>query len=245
MDQNTIELNHVSKIFRVYQERTSSIFSLLLNKSKKEKFYDIPILDDVSFSVKSGEMLGIIGRNGVGKTTLLKLIAKIYRVNSGEILTRGTIVPLLNLGIGFHPDQTARNNIMLYSKILGLSDNEIKQKIDMIIEFAEVEKFIDAPIRNFSRGMMAKLAFATAMQVNPDILLVDEILSVGDTKFQKKSFEAFQSFKNNKKTIVFVSHNMNAVKKLCDRVICLEKGKIKFNGNSDEAIEVYDNLDNN
>lgn len=239
MKNNSIELDHVSKSFRIYNYKIDSVFDQIKNPLGKEKFHVIHILDDATFSIKKGEMFGIIGRNGIGKTTLLKLIANIYKPDSGTIHTDGDLIPLLDLGIGFNPDQTARNNIILYGKILGLTTKKIKEKIDDIIQFAELEEFSDTPIRNFSAGMYARLAFSTAMQIEPDILLVDEVLSVGDASFQKKSFEKFQSFKNGNRTIVYVSHNLDSVKKLCDRVLVLNQGKIEFIGEPEKAVEVY------
>ena len=239
MEENSIELEHVSKSFKIYTEKIDTFFDRLKNPFKKDRFLRIPILQDANFSIKKGEMFGIIGRNGMGKTTLLKLIAGIYKSDYGKIRTYGNLVPLLELGIGFNPERTARNNIILYGKILGFSGKEIESKVDNIIKFAELEDFADTIVRNFSAGMFARLAFSTAMQVNPDILLVDEILSVGDLSFQKKSFDAFNSLRKNKKTIVYVSHNLPSVSELCDRVLVLNDGKIEFIGNPDEAIEIY------
>jgi len=241
MNENAIEINHVSKMFRIYHEKRD-LADRITNPFKKNRFQDLIILDDESFNVKKGEMFGIIGPNGAGKTTLLRLIAKIYKADSGIILTYGSIVSLLNLGIGFNPEQTARNNIILYGKILGFTSKEIKNKVQTILKFAELEDFSDAKLKNFSSGMYARLAFSTAMQVNPDILLVDEILAVGDMAFQQKSFEAFKSFKDNKKTIVYVSHNLDSVKELCDRALFLNKGKIEFIGDSEEAVNAYSRM---
>jgi len=240
-NNNAIELEHVTKTFRIYIDKKDSFYEQITSPFKKSKFNTLTILDDVSFNVKKGEMFGIIGRNGIGKTTLLRLIAKIYRPDSGIIKRYGTMVPLLDLGIGFNQDLTARANIILYGKILGFSGKQIKSKVDQIIKFAELEDFVDSNIRNFSSGMYARLAFSTAMEVNPDILLVDEILSVGDYSFQKKSFDAFTSFRNNKKAIIFVSHNMDSVRELCDRVLFLNNGKIEFLGKPDDAISAYQN----
>ncbi len=239
---NAVELENVRKTFKIYYDKTNSFFEQITNPFKKSKFNLLTILDDVSFNVKKGEMFGIIGRNGIGKTTLLRIIAKIYQPDSGTIKRYGSMVPLLDLGIGFNSELTARSNIILYGKILGFSGKEIESKVSDIIKFAELEDFVDTNIRNFSAGMYARLAFSTAMQVNPDILLVDEILSVGDYAFQKKSFDAFTSFRNNKKSIIFVSHNMDSIQKLCDRVLFLNKGKIEFLGEPNEAIIKYKNL---
>ncbi len=238
MEINAIELEHVSKTFRIYLEKRD-LAEQITNPFKRNKYRDLHVLNNVTFSVKKGEMFGIIGRNGIGKTTLLRLIANIYKHDSGKIRTYGNIVPLLELGIGFNPEFTARNNIILYGKILGFSNKVIKNKVETILQFAELEDFADTKLKNFSSGMYARLAFSTAMQVEPDILLVDEILSVGDITFQKKSFEAFKSFKKNKKTIVYVSHNLDSVKELCDRALFLNDGKIEFIGSPKDAIDAY------
>ena len=238
MDTNAIELENVSKTFRVYHEK-KDLAESLTHPFTKNKFHDLIVLQNTSFKVKKGEMFGIIGRNGTGKTTLLRLIAKIYKPDSGKIRTQGSLVSLLELGIGFNPEFTARSNIILYGKILGLSSREIKSKVKEILKFAELEEFADTKLKNFSTGMYARLAFSTAMQVDPDILLVDEILSVGDITFQQKSFEAFRSFKQNKKTIVYVSHNLDSIKELCDRALFLNNGKIECLGKPEEVIAEY------
>jgi len=239
MNNNAIELEHVSKTFRIYQEKQDNLGDRIVNPFKKDRFSILPILQDASFTIKKGEMFGIIGRNGAGKTTLLRLIAKIYKPDSGNIRSFGTIISLLDLGIGFNNELTAKDNIILYGKILGLSGKEIKGKVVNILKFAELEDFVETKLKNFSSGMFARLAFSTAMQVNPDILLVDEVLSVGDISFQQKSYQAFKSFREMNKTIVYVSHNLDSIKELCDRVLVMNKGKIEFLGNPSEAVEKY------
>jgi lipopolysaccharide transport system ATP-binding protein len=240
LSENAIEVKNISKTFKIYHEKHDSVFEAFTAPlRKKRSFEQIKVLDNVSFSVKKGEMLGIIGLNGSGKTTLLRLISKIYQPDSGQIIVNGKIIPFLELGVGFQPELTAYDNIILYGVILGMSKKQIKEKADDIIKFAELEKFLDTKLKNFSSGMYARLAFSTAIQVDPDILLVDEILSVGDLPFQKKSFETFLSFKERGKSIVFVSHNLESVKTLCDNAIFINKGKIQASGNPELVIQEY------
>jgi lipopolysaccharide transport system ATP-binding protein len=197
------------------------------------------VLNDISFNLKRGEMLGVIGLNGSGKTTLLRLLAKIMKPDKGEIIQNGKTMSFLELGTGFQPELTARDNIILYGMILGFTKKQIKEKMDAIVQYSELEKFIDTKLKNFSSGMYARLAFSTAIQTDPDIMLIDEILSVGDLPFQEKSYDTFLSFKKKQKSIVFISHNLNAVHQSCDRVLFLNKGKIQAIGEPSEVIEEY------
>ena len=240
--ENSIEVKNVFKTFRLYHERKNSIYEYITSLYKKDAYESMTVLNDVSFSVKKGEMLGIIGLNGSGKTTLLKMIGKIYSPDRGSVITTGKVTPFLELGTGFNGELTARDNIILYGIILGFTKKKITQKIDEIAKFAELEKFLDTKLKNFSTGMNARLAFSTAIQVDPDILLVDEVLSVGDLPFQKKSFEAFIDFKKREKTIVFVSHNISQVQNLCDKVMLLYNGKIHSYGNPEDVINEYKKL---
>jgi lipopolysaccharide transport system ATP-binding protein len=200
------------------------------------------VLNDVSFSVKKGEMLGILGKNGIGKTTLLRLIAGIYKPDAGTITINGKLIPFLAIGTGFHPELTAIANVKLYSILLGISRNEIKNKLDEIIEFAELEKFADSKIKHFSAGMSARLAFSTAIHMDPDVLLMDEIISVGDLSFQQKSYDACMSLKNKGKSIILVTHSMQPVRQFCDRAIFLNKGKIESIGNTEEVVTEYEKM---
>ena len=195
----------------------------------------------MSFNVKRGEIFGIIGRNGDGKTTLLRIISKIYSPDSGSVDVRGSIIPILAIGLGFHPELTAISNIYQSSILLGFNKDEITKRIPEIIKFAELENFVDTKLKNFSTGMYARLAFSTAIEVDPDILLVDEVLSVGDESFQQKSFKKFSEFKNNGKTIIFVSHNLPQVQELCDDVLWLKNGHIESYGEPDKVIQDYRN----
>ena len=192
MDDISIDAKNISKNFTIYHDRASTMFeylnSFLFRKKQTEK---LDVLQNISFEVKKGEMLGIIGFNGSGKTTLLKIIANIIKPNSGKITVSGKVIPFLELGTGFNGELTAKENIVLYGLLLGFSKKEIKKKVQEIIKFAELEKFLDTKLKNFSSGMYARLAFSTAIQVDPDILLVDEVLSVGDISFQEKSFKKF------------------------------------------------------
>lgn len=235
-----LEVKNVSKTFRLYHEKRNSIYEAVTSIFNRKKYYEeLKVLQDVSFSLMKGEMLGILGKNGAGKTTLLRLIAGIYKPDSGKIIRNGTLIPFLSLGSGFQPELTAKTNVILYGILLGMSRKEITQKVDEIISFAELEKFADTKLKNFSAGMYARLAFSTAVQVNPDILLMDEILSVGDLSFQKKSFDTFLSFKERGKSIILVTHSMDPVKQYCDRAILIDGGKILTSGKPDSVISEY------
>jgi len=238
--ENVVVFENVSKSFRFYHEQRKSLFEYLISVFNKKKYFeDLTVLNDISFSVKKGEMIGILGVNGSGKTTILKLMSQIYVPDKGTIITNGKVIPILELGIGFNPDLTAKDNIIIYGLILGFSKKEIKNKIKQIIQFAELEKFLDIKMKNFSMGMYARLAFSTALQVNPDILLVDEVLSVGDIAFQEKSFNAFMDFKRRGKTIIFVSHSPDQIKQYCDKALWIHEGKIRNYGPPELVVNEY------
>jgi lipopolysaccharide transport system ATP-binding protein len=206
-------------------------------KIAKEDFW---ALKDVSFDIQKGEAVGIIGTNGSGKSTLLKILTKITPPTAGEVRLRGNVASLLEVGTGFHPELTGRENIFLNGAILGMSQSEIRKKFAAIVEFSGVEKFIDTPVKHFSSGMYVRLAFAVAAHLEPDILLVDEVLAVGDAEFQKKCLGKMDEItKSNGRTILFVSHNMGAVQSLCTRAILLQNGKLKSYGKTDEVINQY------
>lgn len=235
-----ISVENLVKDFRIYHEKRDSVYEYITGFFSKRKYYErLRVLDNVSFDVKKGEMFGIIGRNGIGKTTLLRLIAGIYKPNSGRVVVNGSIIPFLGLGAGFQGEVTARNNVILYGKLLGFSRKEIEKKVDDIIKFAELEKFQDTKLKNFSAGMYARLAFSTAVQVDPDIILMDEILSVGDIGFQRKSYETFLSFKKRGKSIVLVTHDLGVIRQNCDRAMFLNDGKIVDIGDPSEIINAY------
>ena len=202
-------------------------------------------LKDINFEVKQGEVLGIIGKNGAGKSTLLKILSRVTSPTTGEIKSRGRIASLLEVGTGFHPELTGRENIFLNGAILGMSKKEVTNKIDEIISFSGCERYVDTPVKRYSSGMRVRLAFAVAAHLEPDILVIDEVLAVGDAEFQKKAIGKMQDIsKTDGRTVLFVSHNMAAVKSLCTKAIVLEHGKVVFEGGSDEAINFYLKLGN-
>lgn len=243
MNETVIRLKDVEKSFRLFKEKKQSIFHLLTSFNETTRGYEkLKVLDNISFEINKGEMVGIIGRNGSGKTTLLKIISGILNPDKGYIERNGEITPFLEIGTGFNGELSARENIIQYGIILGFSKNVIKNKIDEILKYAELERFVDTKLKHFSSGMYARLAFATAVQVDPEIMLVDEVLSVGDASFQKKSSETFKEFIEKKKTILFISHDLNSIKNLCDRVMVIDKGKIVYSGEPSLAIEYYQNL---
>lgn len=196
-------------------------------------------LKGISFDLRQGEILGIIGRNGAGKSTLLKIISRVTAPTSGSIKVRGRVASLLEVGTGFHPELTGRENIFLNGAILGMSKAEIIQKFDTIVEFAEVEKFIDTPVKRYSSGMYVRLAFAVAAHLDPEILVVDEVLAVGDVLFQEKCIGKMGEIGKEGRTVLFVSHNLTAVKALCTRAIVIEEGEIIFHGEVDSAVDYY------
>lgn len=240
MSENAIEVRDVSKSFRIYHEQRNSLYEVISGFFSKHKYYEeLLVLDNISFDVKKGEMFGIIGRNGTGKTTLLRLLSGIYRPDAGSIKVNGTLIPFLGLGIGFQPDLTAKANVILYGRLLGFSKKKIQSREKQIIEFAELEKFEDTKLKNFSSGMYARLAFSTAVQVDPEIVLMDEVLSVGDIGFQKKSHDTFLSFKKRGKSIVLVTHDLKTIKDNCDRAMFLNDGKIQSIGEPQKVIDAY------
>ncbi len=235
-----IELVDVSKRFVIHHERHRSFQEMMVNvfrsNRSREEFWAVR---DVSFRVEQGEMLGIIGQNGSGKSTILKLITRILEPTSGTVSVAGRLAALLELGAGFHPDLTGRENIHLNGSILGLSKKTIDRKLDDIVSFAELERFIDTPIKHYSSGMYMRLAFSIAINVDPEVLLIDEILAVGDEVFQRKCLERIGGFRGECLAIVFVSHDLATVRNLCDRAIWLENGCIKAQGDSNEVVDGY------
>jgi ABC-type polysaccharide/polyol phosphate transport system ATPase subunit len=238
MSDNAIEVRSLCKTFKIDYNKSVSHTAEELN-DKRYSSDKIEVLNDISFEVKKGEMFGIVGRNGIGKTTLLRIIAGIYKPDSGTVKVDGSLIPLLSLGTGFDIELDAKDNIIMYGKILGFSDKEIQQKILEILRFAELEKFANVKLKKFSTGMVMRLAFTTAMQIDPDIILVDEILGVGDVAFQKKSYDAFMSFRQKKKTIVYVSQDVNSINTLCNRAMLLNKGRIESIGSPSKVVNDY------
>jgi lipopolysaccharide transport system ATP-binding protein len=209
---------------------------LKIDDQTHEEFW---ALKDVSFEIKQGDRLGIIGRNGAGKSTLLKILSRITEPTQGSIKIKGRVASLLEVGTGFHPELTGRENIYLNGAILGMSREEIKRKFDEIVAFAEVEKFLDTPVKRYSSGMYVRLAFAVAAHLEPEILIVDEVLAVGDVQFQKKCLGKMEEVGKAGRTVIFVSHNMSAVESLCDRGILLQSGGLSLDGDPQEAIKIY------
>ena len=239
MENNySIEIQDVYKTFNVYLDKANSLKEKLLfwQRNKKEVR---EVLKGINLNIKKGEAVALIGVNGSGKSTLLKLMTKIIYPNKGEIITHGKLTSLLELGAGFHPDFTGRENIYFNASIFGLNKKQIDERIEQIIEFSELEKYIDNPVRTYSSGMFMRLAFAVAINVDADILLVDEILSVGDQHFQEKCLNKMKELKTEGKTMVFVTHNLESAKELCDRTVWLHQGVIKMDGATDEVIEEY------
>ena len=206
---------------------------------KKNK---ILALENISFTVKDKEVVGIIGKNGAGKSTTLGMIAGVLSPTQGSVNVNGKIAPLLELGAGFHPDLTGRENIILNGILLGMTKKEILDKLDSIIEFSEIGDFIDEPIRIYSSGMLSRLGFSVAVHVDPDILLIDEVLSVGDFKFQEKSKNKIYEFKQKGKTIIFVSHDVETIKELCTKVIVINNHKLMYEGDVEKGVEIYEQL---
>jgi len=240
MIENAVEVIDVYKKFRLFHEKRNTVFETLTGFFNRKTYYeDLNVLQGISFVVKKGEMLGIIGRNGAGKTTLLRIISKVYKPDKGKVSMNGTFIPILSLGVGFQEEMTAKNNIIQYGLLLGFKKKEITELTSKIIEFAELEHFEDTKIKNFSSGMKARLAFATAAHVNSDILIMDESMAVGDMGFQEKCFKTLKKFRDEGKSIIFVGHDSNSIIKHCDRAILLSHGKLIKEGLPRDVIDVY------
>ena len=233
-----IIVNNVSKIFYVFMDKANSLKEKMLFW-KRNKRETREVLKDVSLTIKNGEAVALIGVNGSGKSTLLKLMTKIIYPTKGEIITNGKLTSLLELGAGFHPDFSGRENIYFNASIFGLTKKQIDARLEEIIEFSELRDFIDNPVRTYSSGMFMRLAFAVAINVDADILLVDEILSVGDQHFQKKCLNKMKELKAQGKTMVFVTHSLGSARELCDRAVWLNKGRIQLDGDVNEVIDEY------
>ncbi len=239
-NNEVIVVKNLSKRFKIPLEKRTTVLENLVGIVQGRRVYnEFWALRNISFSVKKGETLGIIGENGSGKSTLMKIIAGVLYPDKGEIHVKGRIAPFLELGVGFQGDLTARENVYLYGSILGMGKKEMDGKYDDIIDFAELKPFENMKIKNFSSGMYARLAFATAVATEPDILLLDEVLAVGDEKFQMKCREKMMSFKKEGATIILVSHSLDAIQSMCDRAILLEHGDLKISGNVWEVGDLY------
>lgn len=242
MDKDVaISLKNVSMTFNLNKEKVDNlkeyVIKFITRKLEFKKFY---ALQNIDIEVKKGDHLAILGLNGAGKSTLLKTIVGVYKPSEGTVEKCGVIAPLLELGAGFDPNYSGKENIYLYGAILGYDRNYIDKKYNEIVEFSELGHFIDVPIKNYSSGMKARLGFSIATAVEPDVLILDEVLSVGDTKFRKKSLAKVQSMFEDGVTVLFVSHNIEQVKSICNKAILLEKGKIIARGSIDEVIPVYE-----
>lgn len=234
-------VDNISKCFTIRSFSLTSSVSRLINRTNKEQFW---ALSDVSLEVEQGEAIGFIGHNGAGKSTMLKLLTRIMEPTKGGIRTRGRVSALIEVGAGFHPEMTGKENIYLNGSILGMTRAEISHKFDAIVSFAEIDKFIDTPVKRYSSGMYARLGFAVAAHVDPDILIVDEVLSVGDAAFQRRCLEHMTKLRKSGCTVIFVSHNLQAVATMCDRGAVLAQGKLHYLGPVAEAIAQYTTITN-
>lgn len=237
--EDAIIVSHLSKSFKLPTERSWGLKQAIFNRLKGIKGYtEQEVLKNISFTVKKGEFLGIVGRNGSGKSTLLKILAGIYIPDSGTITTYGSLVPFIELGVGFNPELTGRENIYMNGAMLGFSNAEMDQMFDDIVRFAELEPFMDQKLKNYSSGMQVRLAFSIAIRARGNILILDEILAVGDAAFQEKCNQYFASLSKDQ-TVILVTHSMENVRRFCDRAILIEQGKIIKEGNPDQVADAY------
>lgn len=240
-DLPVVELQNVTVRYRVPRERYRTFKEFAIRRVQgRVQFEDLLALDGVSLEVYKGEVFGLIGANGAGKTTLLRLVARVMRPTKGRVIVRGRVAPLLAMGAGFHPELTGRENVFLNGALLGYTRREIEEYMDWIVGFSELGGFIDAPLRTYSSGMMARLGFAVATARMPDVLIVDEVLSVGDIAFQEKSAARIREFREAGATILLVSHSMAAVKKMCSRVAWLNHGKVMELGDAEQVVEKFE-----
>jgi ABC-2 type transport system ATP-binding protein len=243
-DKTAIKVSHVSKSFVLPHERSNSIKSKLINFRKRG--YEVQhALKDVSFEVKKGEFLGIVGRNGSGKSTLLKMLAGIYMPNSGTITVNGKLTPFIELGVGFNPELSGRDNVFLNGALLGFTRKEMEAMYDSIVEFAELERFMDQKLKNYSSGMQVRLAFSIAIRADTDILVLDEVLAVGDEAFQRKCFLYFAELKRKKKTVILVTHSMDSVQRFCTKAMLIKDGNVEYIGDTAQIASMYreENMD--
>jgi ABC-type polysaccharide/polyol phosphate transport system ATPase subunit len=237
-----VVVDDISKSFRIPRQAYSTLKERVLHPRRSSEYEELRAVDHVSFSVAKGEFFGIVGRNGSGKSTLLKLLAGIYEPDSGDISLEGRLSPFIELGVGFNPDLAARDNVAISAVMLGLSRREARERFGDIIAFAELEEFTELRLKNYSSGMQVRLAFSTAIQVDADVLLVDEVLAVGDAAFQQKCFEQFQRMKDEGRTIIFVTHDMSAVQRFCDRAMLVERGRILQIDEPDVIARAYNEI---
>lgn len=242
-DDTAISVKNISKSFRLPHEKHNSLKDKAVHIFGPRKFTKLKVLEDIHFEVKKGEFFGIVGKNGSGKSTLLKILANIYQPTTGRVEINGSLAPFIELGVGFNPDLTGRENVFLSGTILGLTKKKIESIYDDIVSFAEIEEFMDQKLKNYSSGMQVRLAFSIAVRAESDILLIDEVLAVGDAAFQAKCFDYFYKLKESAKTIVFISHDMEAIKKFCDRAAYIKDGNISIIGKTKEIADQY-SIDN-
>jgi ABC-type polysaccharide/polyol phosphate transport system ATPase subunit len=240
--QPAVSLSHVSKCFRLPHEQYHTLKERVLHAFRTRRFDVLQAVDDVSVDIAAGEFFGIVGRNGSGKSTLLKCLAGIYRTDSGSLDVRGRLSPFIELGVGFNPDLTARDNVIINAIMLGLSRRQAEERFDHIVQFAELEEFMDLKLKNYSSGMQVRLAFSVAIQVDAEIVLIDEVLAVGDASFQQKCFDEFTRLKAEGRTIVFVTHDMGSVERFCDRVMLMERGRVVDIGDPASIARQYNEL---
>lgn len=235
-----IRADNVSKTFKLPHERVSSVKSAVIGFYRRRRSYEIQqALKDINFEIKQGEFFGIVGRNGSGKSTLLKILAGIYQPSGGKVYTHGKIVPFIELGVGFNPELTGRDNVYLNGALLGFSRRQMEAMYEDIVSFAELGKFMDQKLKNYSSGMEVRLAFSLAIRAKADILLIDEVLAVGDADFQRKCFRYFNQLKREKKTVILVTHEMDAVREYCDRAMLIDKQRVVKIGHPEEVAREY------
>lgn len=244
MSEFAVEVRNIKKSFYLPHHKNNSLKSAITQafKKKPKGGNTFNALDGVSFNVEKGDFFGILGRNGSGKSTLLKIISEIYQPTKGSVHHEGKVVSFIELGVGFKMELSGRENVFLNGALLGFSRKEVEAMYDDIVEFAELEKFMDQKLKNYSSGMKVRLAFSVAIRAKADVLILDEVLAVGDASFQKKCNDYFKEVKGGKKTVILVTHSMKAVREFCDKAVVIEKGKVIFDGIADEAAEVYLNL---
>lgn len=243
MSKAAISVDHVSMRFNLYKQKMDTLQEFIVRGLRgKNDYKEFWALKDVSFNVQEGDRVGILGLNGAGKSTLLKIIAGVYKPTTGQVTKRGKTIPLLELGAGFESQYTGRENIFFYGSMLGYSKRFLKSRIDEIVEFSELGEFIDVPLKNYSSGMRARLGFSIATLVSPKILILDEILSVGDAKFKKKSEKKIMEMFDSGVTVLFVSHNLKQVARLCNKALILDKGKLIAYGDVEDVAPIYEEM---
>jgi ABC-type polysaccharide/polyol phosphate transport system ATPase subunit len=241
-DSIAIQLDDVHQYFKVIHERPDTLREAFASFFREGRFENYHAIKGISVKVRRGEVVGLIGRNGSGKSTLLKIVAGVYTPSSGQVSVQGKVAALIELGAGFHPELSGRENIVLSGLLLGYSKRQMRELAPKIIDFAELGEFIDAPVKQYSSGMYARLAFSVATEVDPDILLLDEVLSVGDEGFQHKCFKRMENFRSSDRTILFVSHSSDMISKFCDRVLLIHKGELIEDGPPLTVFKTYNEL---